>query len=138
MVFWPELAGTPETERTIYWKIRRFVVIRAKSAYCLCLSISTYQGQGTTKAGVAIHDHAPLLPVDGEVLLHPEEEQLTKDPLYIKAEDPSIQIDPMSRINFAKVYTVEYNLKVRKVGRIVSDSVRKMEGYFVEAVKLAN
>ena len=135
MVFWPEPAGG-ESERTIYWKIRRFVVIRNKPTYCLCLSISTYQGRGTSKTGV-IHDcHAPVIPVDGEVHLHPDEKSFTKEPLRIKIEDPSISIDPMSRINFGKVFTVEYNLKVRNIGRIISESCKKMEEYFVESIKL--
>lgn len=138
MVFWPELAGTPESERTIYWKIRRFVVIRARATYCLCLSINTYQGQGATKSSVTTQDHAPIVPVDGEVHLHPDEQNLTKSPIRIKTEDASISIDPMARINFGKVYTVEYNLKVRKIGRIISESIRQMEDYFVEAAKLSS
>jgi hypothetical protein len=138
MVFWPEPAGGAESERTIYWKIRRFVVIRNKPTYCLCLSISTYQGRGTSKAGVIHDNHAPVIPVDGEVQLHPDEKSFSKEPLRIKIEEPSISIDPMSRINFGKVFTVEYNLKVRNMGRIISESCKKMEEYFVESIKLPN
>jgi hypothetical protein len=68
--------------------------------------------------------------------LEPEEQGLKKDPLYIKIEDPTITIDPMSRIHFGKVFTVEYNLKVRKIGRVIPDSIRKMEEYFLEAFKV--
>ena len=79
-----------------------------------------------------------MVPVGSHIKLQPEEEeQLTKSPLYIKTEDPSITIDPASRINFAKVYTVEYNLKVRNLGRIISDSIQLMEEYFAETIKLA-
>lgn len=136
MVYWPELAGSPESERTVYWKFRRFVVIRPRSTYCLCLPMNTYQRKGTTKAGLAIDDCAPVLPVDGDLKLHLEEQDLRKEPLYIKVEDPSMSIDPTSRLNFGKVFTVEYNVKVRKIGRVIPDSIRKMEEYFVQAVKV--
>jgi hypothetical protein len=82
-----------------------------------------------------VHDHAAVVPVGGEMLLHPIEKALTKPPIVIKIEDASISIDPMSRINFAKVYTVEYNLKVRKIGLVAPDSIKKMEDYFLEVLR---
>lgn len=136
MVLWPELAGIPESERTIYWEVRRFVVIRPRSFNCLCLSISTYQGKATTKTGISVHDHAAIIPLGSEVQLHPDETALQKSPLYIKVEDPSVFMDPMSRINFAKVSTLEYDSKVRSVGRIVGESIKLLEEYFIQTLQV--
>ncbi|KAF2181248.1 hypothetical protein K469DRAFT_589579 [Zopfia rhizophila CBS 207.26] len=134
MVLWPEPDGSPNPQGSVYLKVRRFVVVRARSTFCLCIPISTYQGQATTKANVAAQDHAPVVPIGGVAQLHPEEHRLTKSPLYIKVEDPSISIDLMSRINFAKIYTLEYNIRVRNVGRISSTSIKTLEEYFVDSV----
>jgi hypothetical protein len=38
-------------------------------------------------------------------------------------------VSPASRINFAKPYTIEHNIKVRNVGRVVGESVRQLEHY---------
>ena len=65
---------------------------------------------------------------------HPKEQQLTKSPLFVIVEDEAVSVDPMSRINFAKVYTVEYNIKIRRIGRICPDSMKDLEDYFLESI----
>jgi len=40
----------------------------------------------------------------------------------------------MSRINFAKIYTVEHNIKVRNVGRVTSESLQEIERHFLKAL----
>jgi hypothetical protein len=138
MVPWPESGGRLVKDQSgplVSMKIRRFVVIRPKATFCLCLPINTYSGQATSKPGVVAQDHVAVVPEGGDVQYHPKEEALTKTPMFIVVEDPSTgPISPMARINFAKVYTVEYNVKVRKVGRIVSDSIWRMDAYFMECL----
>jgi hypothetical protein len=138
MVPWPEPGGDFVKDQSgppVILKIRRFVVIRPKATFCLCLPINTYSGQATTKPGVAAQDHAAVVPESGEAQYHPKEEKLTKTPMIIIVENASTgPISPMARINFAKVYTVEYNVKVRKVGRIASDSIWRMDEYFTECL----
>lgn len=140
MVVWPEPGGEAVKDQLgppVFMKARRFVVIRPKATHCVCLPINTYQGQATTKPGVVAQDHAAVVMLGEEPKLHPEEKQLTKEPMFITLENKSTgPIDPMSRINFAKVYTVEYNVKVRNIGRIVSDSIWRMDQYFAECFKL--
>ncbi|KAF2122710.1 hypothetical protein BDV96DRAFT_656362, partial [Lophiotrema nucula] len=135
MVLWPKMSSIPDAERAIHLKIRRFVCIRPRTTSCLCLPIHTYRGQATTKRGVSEEEHAPVVPLGGHVQLHPNE-KLSNKPLYIKVEDPNLTIDPMSRLNFGSVSTVEHNLKVRNVGRLVAESVKQLEEYFVESMKL--
>ncbi|KAF2262816.1 hypothetical protein CC78DRAFT_582140 [Lojkania enalia] len=137
MVLWPELAGNPETERTIYWKIRRFVVIRPKSSHCLCLPIHTYGGKATTKAGISAQEHAPLIPIGTEVELY-EGEQSEHEPLYMKAEDPTIPKNGLSRVNFGDVCSIKHHIKVRNVGRLLAESLKRLEGYFSGALRVDN
>lgn len=120
--------------KDVFQEIRRFCVIRRKPTYCLCLPINTYSGQATTKPGVVADDHCVIAPAGGTVQLHPREKQLKKSPLFAVVEDTSISINAMSRINFAKVYPVEYNIRVRNIGRLVSDSIRDLDRYFLEAM----
>jgi hypothetical protein len=138
MVPWPESGGRLVKDQSgppVSLKIRRFVVIRPKATFCLCLPINTYSAQATTKPGVVAQDHAAVVPEGGEVQYHSKEETLSKTPMFITVENASTgPISPMARINFAKIYTVEYNVKVRKVGRIVSDSIWRMDEYFTECL----
>ncbi|KAH5155166.1 hypothetical protein HBH69_109510 [Parastagonospora nodorum] len=145
MVPWPELGGpwvkdplglSGVHESPVKIKIRRFVVIRPKASFCLCLSINTYGGQATTKAGVAIQDHAAVVVEGGEEVLHDGEAKLLNSAIFIRVENEAAPpVDPMSRINFAKVYTLEYNVKVRNVGRIIPDSIWRMDEYFVQSTR---
>lgn len=139
MVPWAEPRGGAGTSADTlsnmgYQKIRRFVVVRPKGTHCLCLPINTYSGQGTSKKGVNKKDHAALVPMGCEPSFAPGEAPLQKEPLYLIVEDPEVDANALARINFGKVYTVEYNLMVRKVGRIHPQSLPILEQYFVEVV----
>lgn len=100
----------------------------------MCLPITTYKGQGTSKAGVNADDHAALVEKDHEVRFHAQEFRLKRAPIFAKVEDMSMSIHPMSRINFSKVYTIEYNLPVRTVGRVLPSSIEALENYFRESM----
>jgi hypothetical protein len=54
------------------------------------------------------------------------EQKLTKKPIRIKPQTPRDQLDPRSRLNYAKIYTVEYNVKVCFIGSVHENS----EKYF--------
>jgi hypothetical protein len=117
-----------------FTKTARFVVVKPGPTFSVCLRISTYAGQATTKFGVVAHQHAAVIPQGGQVVLHQLGEHLSKEPIEIKIENPDVDIKPMSRINFAKPYTVEHNVKIRNVGRVVGDSVKRLEKYFAESL----
>jgi hypothetical protein len=55
------------------------------------------------------------------------EETLLKSAIRIDPKTPRDKLDPLSRLNYAKIYTVEYNVKVCFVGNIHENSVK----YFV-------
>ena len=116
-----------------FTKIRHFVVAREKQGCCLCLMLNTYHRQGASKDGIKAENYAAVYPLGGEPEVGPNE-NMTKEPFPIKVEEAGESIDPTSRIDFGRVYTVEHNLKVLKVGRIPNDFLPRLEEYFVNSI----
>lgn len=116
-------------------KIQRFVVVREQTGCCQCIPLVTYGGAGATKRGVNPNDYAAVYPevVGGRQQLRPGE-KMTKKPFPIKVENPNESIDPMSRLNFSRVYTVQHNLKVLKVGRIPDKYHTLLKQYYFESI----
>ncbi|KAI0549835.1 P-loop containing nucleoside triphosphate hydrolase protein [Xylaria curta] len=113
----------------IHYKITWFVVIQVFKAHCIALPIHTYGGKGTMKPGVDPSNHAALVPEGGQQELLPGE-VLTKAPFRMIVEN-TIDLDQASRIDFSKPSTIEYNIKVMKVGRIISTDVGRLLDYFL-------
>lgn len=130
---WAEPKGFSDD---VFVELTRFAVIKPSSTFSVCIKISTYNGQATTKPGVASRDHAAVIAPDGVFTPHPQGEDLDKDPIEIKIENPEMTVDPMSRINFAKPYTVEHNVKIRNIGRVIGASVGLVDRYFAESLGL--
>jgi hypothetical protein len=116
-----------------FLEIARFVMVKAKSSHSLCLRISTYGGQGTTNSGLNPAEHAAVVPEGGTVELHPAE-NLVHGAIEVKIEGEDVGVDPMSRINFAKIYTIEHNIRVRNVGRVTAISLSEIETQFLKAL----
>jgi hypothetical protein len=114
----------------------QFAVVKPHPTFSVCLRISTYSGQATTKPGLIVRDHAAVVPLGGDFVPHPEGEHMEKEPIVVKVENESVTIDPMSRINFAKPYTIEHNVKILNVGRVVGESVGLVDKYFAESLGL--
>jgi len=123
---------------SLHMKDRIFVVVRQRALHCLCLPVYTYAQQGTSKSGVKPEDHAPLIKENTVLELHPDEQQSRlKKPIILILEDSTLQWSPLSRINLPKVQSVEYNLKVKTVGRISPDCLADLEAMFREAIGLS-
>ncbi|PVH81048.1 hypothetical protein DL98DRAFT_357803, partial [Cadophora sp. DSE1049] len=107
-------------DELVFTKIRRFVVVREKTHSCLCLPLYTYGGQGVAKPDVRAQDHVAvrICTTDRPSTPRSTDEDTQKTPLGIIVEDSEERIDPMTRINFGQVFTIQHNLKVAKVGRI--------------------
>jgi hypothetical protein len=102
----------------IYSETRRFVVVRGGPGYSICCPIQTYGRQGTTKSRVSVENHAIVFTAGSEPKLLPQEQPPGMGSFPIVLGDKSVTIDPSSRLNFGKVYTVEHNIKVRNVGKV--------------------
>ncbi|OJD34982.1 uncharacterized protein BKCO1_19000171 [Diplodia corticola] len=129
-VLWPEPAGNAHAGATfvtgafnepIYNKIRWFVVIREGRDCCTCLSIQTYNRQGVAKPGVDKTEHSIMYtgprPPQIPEWEDPYGEMLQAIPVV--ATDPTqAKMDVMSRLNYAKPYTVEHNVKSLDFGDV--------------------
>jgi hypothetical protein len=116
--------------------IRRFVIVATDYGHSQCLSvylhiqihekqhlkslrpILTYHKQATTKSGVKHEDHAiiyigktPPKEIKGEA-------ELRLRPIRVIPKTPRDKLEKQSRINYAKIYTVEHNVKVLFIGEV--------------------
>ncbi|KAF2758934.1 hypothetical protein EJ05DRAFT_326877 [Pseudovirgaria hyperparasitica] len=139
-VLWPELQGNSSKGgvslvsqkvygQKVYAKIRYFVVVNVNEGSCWCLPISTYSGQGVGKLGEVKKYHAIIYtgddcpaPTPLEIPVHGSGEEPMGHPIAVQVKDADNKLDPMSRINFQKIYTVETNVKVYDFGRVVDDN----------------
>ena len=60
----------------------------------------------------------------------PEEKKMNKDPIQVEPVDSSMELDPLSRIHYAKPYPVEHNVKVCEVAMVAARDVRKLWAYY--------
>jgi hypothetical protein len=116
-----------------FTKIRPFVVIREMQGCCLCLPLNTFSHQGTEKDRIRAEDYAAVYSMGGK----PQTgafEKMTKQPFPIIIEDPKERIDPMSRLNFGQVHTIQHNLKVLRMGRIPDEYLSLLNKYFLQTI----
>lgn len=55
---------------------------------------------------------------------------MTKQPICIDPGGPNQKLHQMTCINFAKMYTVEHNVKVKNIGKVAASSMYFLVGYF--------
>jgi hypothetical protein len=74
----------------------------------------TYSRQGVKKKGVHANHHT-IIYTEKPVLSRGERDKgLTKKPIKVIPSSPRHKLDNFSRLNYAKTYIVEYNVKVCK------------------------
>ncbi len=76
----------------------------------------TYEGQGCRKHGVHQEDHAIIY--TSRPVQFIGEERMTKTPIRVRPYTSQHKLEAASRLNYAKVYTIEYNVKVWFIGEI--------------------
>lgn len=81
----------------------------------------TYGGQATTKSGVHAHEHA-IIHTTREPYYVPDEQPLNKVSIRVRPANPQHKLERASRLNYAKVYTVEFNVKVWFIGQVHEES----------------
>ena len=71
------------------------------------------------KRGVQAEDHAVIYTEDAPYLLREEcEKGLWRNPVKMEPSSGRHKLSPMSRINYAKVHTIEHNVKVWFIGSV--------------------
>ncbi|KAL8793191.1 MAG: hypothetical protein Q9195_004221 [Heterodermia aff. obscurata] len=92
--------------------------------------ITTYNGHGTVGKLMNQKEHS-IIYTGGEVPKRlPEEKKLNKDPIQVIPVNSSEALDPLSRINYAKPYPIEHDVKVCEVGMVAPSDIRKIIAYY--------
>ncbi|OQO07342.1 hypothetical protein B0A48_07039 [Cryoendolithus antarcticus] len=127
----PNTSITAFGER-VYSKVRPFVVIRQATAHCICVRIISYSGQGVSKKGVNKSEHAIIYdgngtpnPMPGE---EPEglEQPMQAIAIRILSDRSDFRLAPASRLDFGRIYTVEYNVKAKATGTVHATSMQPL------------
>ncbi|KAF7900667.1 uncharacterized protein EAF01_007969 [Botrytis porri] len=118
----------------IHAKVRRFVVVDPRKGHCLCLPIMTYEGRATNKPGVHADEHAIIFTTSEPMLVkHEDGSKMKYRPVKMIPDSNKHKLEAASRINYHKVYTVEYNVKVWFIGRIDPGSRRAVTECYDQA-----
>lgn len=83
--------------------------------------ILTYERRGCTKKGVKANKHGIVYPSTGRAVSLPHEPQLGFRPVRLKLDNHAEKLAKESRINYAKLTTIEHNVRVLFIGRIVRE-----------------
>lgn len=73
------------------------------------------------KYGVHAEDHAAIYSSRKPSFLGDEEDRMKRAPVRCEMMGPEHNLDPASRLNYAKIYTVEHNVKVWFIGKVHRD-----------------
>jgi hypothetical protein len=65
----------------------------------------------------------------------PEESDLNKKPIAVDKSSPDQKLHPSSRLNFAKIHTVNWNVKVMNVGRVARESMPLLVAYWKQSLE---
>jgi hypothetical protein len=97
-------------------------------------AISSYGGRGTLKYGFTAPAHAIvyLTGTEPECLQGEFERGMTKDPIEIYPASPTETMEPSSRLRFGKIYSIEWNVKVREIGMVARKDMSKLLAYYQE------
>ena len=88
----------------------------------------TYNGQGVAKRGAASAHHAIIYTGTEPRPTQAERKKGTmRSSIKVAQDDPATRLDPLSRLNYSRIYTVEHNAKVKAFGWIHPNSRRQFD-----------
>ena len=94
--------------------------------------ISTYSKRGVTKPGLNPSEHA-IIYFSGTTPQYVEgeyEKGMDKEPIEVEPSEQGAVMDSASRIRFGKIYPVEFNVKVKDIGRVKPEHMSKLLQYW--------
>jgi hypothetical protein len=119
-------------------RICTFVVIREGTDRCEALPVNTYGGQGVAKRGVKKSEHAVIYSGSTGPSLRPDElprrgeDGMQAVPIRVDLDTQTDRLDPMCRIHFVGITTVEHNVKVKALGSVNPASIGALNTQFRE------
>ena len=121
----------------VFSHIRRMVVVRRRYGYCWCIAINTYNGKGGgNKRRSTEEDRSHTIVYDCTKKPHhvAGEKEFNKEPIAVIMTPPET-LHVASRLNYAKVHTVEHNVKVMDVGMVHPSSMPYFKTYWENEVR---
>lgn len=97
-------------------QIRRFVIINQMDGHCIALPIINYTKLKPMKPSQQ-KSHAIIFTSDEAPEPQPEEKRLLQ-PIRILPINRRQKLDSAARLNYAKLYTIEHNVKVWFIGQV--------------------
>ena len=124
------------TDNYVYTEQRRFVVVRRMPEFCYACPIFTYGGQGTLKKGVRAEQHAVAYSTSQEAQAFKDEiGKITKRPIGVVMESGEPDLHIASRIYFGIHHPIQYNVRVKNIGRVREKDMPNLIGYWKEEDK---
>lgn len=112
----------------IYSHIRKFVVIQKRKGHCIALPVLAYSGRGLSPRRMDMKEynaHCIIHESSKPPMLMPEEITFSKYP--ISADMTSGEtLSSSSRICYSRPQSIEYNIKVKPIGKVASSSLAQM------------
>ncbi|KAK0674058.1 hypothetical protein QBC41DRAFT_352197 [Cercophora samala] len=99
---------------------RRFIVVATDEGHSTCVPILTYKHQACTKKGVKPRKHGIVYASGTRPRQLPGEPDLGFEPVRLELTELTEKLDKESRVNYAKLVTIEHNYRVFFIGRIAS------------------
>jgi hypothetical protein len=121
----------------IFSHIRRMVVVRRRYGYCWCIAINTYNGKGggnKRRSTEEDRSHTIVHDCTKKPQLVAGEKGFYKEPIAVIMTPPET-LHVASRLNYAKVHTVEHNVKVMDVGMVHPSSMPYFESHWESEVR---
>jgi hypothetical protein len=87
--------------------------------HCTCVPVLTYSGKACTKSGAKPKHHGIIHQSSKSPHLVKGEDKLGFKPVAMAMDIPGEKIAKESRVNYAKLVTIEHNVKVFFIGRII-------------------
>lgn len=112
-----------------YAQIRHFIVVEVRRGFVYACPVITYSDRGTLRHGCRPSEHSIVYLAGRQPSPFPGE-YFTKDAIRVDPADPSISMDPASRIHYAKAWPVEMNVKVKDIGRVDPMDREKLLQYY--------
>ncbi|KAK3685666.1 hypothetical protein B0T22DRAFT_225838 [Podospora appendiculata] len=116
-----------------YIGFRRFIVVANDEGHCTCVPILTYERRACTKRGVKPQKHGIVCQVGSRPRAIEGEPKLGFRPVRMALDYPSEKLAPESRVNYSKLVTVEHNVKVYFIGRIVREDFEEVVSQAVDS-----
>ncbi|KAK1760915.1 hypothetical protein QBC47DRAFT_356052 [Echria macrotheca] len=114
--------------QNIYVGFRRFIVVANDEGHCTCVPILTYERRACTKNGVKPSKHGIVYQVGGRAQTVKNEPQLGYPPIRLELYVSTEKLAKESRVNYSKLCTVEHNIQVFFIGRIVRQDFDIVQG----------